>query len=185
LASSAGAENSAVTDPLPDLPEPDEISDVIKDLIQHTQTATAVSLASRMENWIEFLLKEEMPNLSSRLTERLFTGYGPLSSFSGKIDISFALGLIPQETYADLRAIKDIRNCFAHSKEVLHFRRPELAPIIQKLNGWSKDKDPQTLFAERCAACVEQIKVSLEPAIRRRTAKLISEQAAALRDKSA
>ena len=102
--------------------------------------------------------------LSSRLKERLYHGYGPLNSFSAKIDIAYAFSLIDDEIYNDLRAIKDIRNVFAHSKAVLNFNSPELKPHIQKLTGWSAKENPITLFMDRCKACVEDSKNHLSTA---------------------
>lgn len=56
-----------------------------------------------------------MRALSNNMAERIFDGYGPLSTFSAKIDVAFALDLIDADVHRDLRTIKDIRNCFAHT----------------------------------------------------------------------
>jgi DNA-binding MltR family transcriptional regulator len=122
-----------------------------------TETAVAVVLASRVEDWLAATIKTKMrDDLSSKLVERLFKGYGPLSSFSGKIDMAYAFSIFGVETYNDLRAIKDIRNRFAHSKEVIDFLSDDLAPDIQKLTGWTPQSKPIDLFMKRCKACVEE-----------------------------
>lgn len=45
---------------------------------------------------------------------KLFEGYGPLSSFNSKVVIAYRLGLISEYEYQSLQAIRKIRNNFAH-----------------------------------------------------------------------
>lgn len=47
-------------------------------------------------------------------TDELFNGYGPLSSFSGKINCAFAFKIIDESVHRDLDYIRKIRNHFAH-----------------------------------------------------------------------
>ena len=138
---------------------------IIQEMKLQTDTATAVVLASRVEDWLGEALKTKMrDDLSAKLKERLFQGYGPLSTFSAKIDIAYAFSMVEPAIYNDLRAIKDIRNRFAHSKNVVHFQSAELVPYIQKLTGWKTDSDYTDLFIERCKECIEACKPSLERA---------------------
>lgn len=59
-------------------------------------------------------------NLSNKETlhKRLFRHNGPLSTFSARIDMAFALYLIGEKTRHDLDIIRGIRNDFAHDLEV-------------------------------------------------------------------
>lgn len=56
--------------------------------------------------------------LSSPFKEKedgeLFSGYGPLSSFSSKTVLAYRLGLISDYEYKTLQVIRRIRNAFAH-----------------------------------------------------------------------
>jgi hypothetical protein len=57
----------------------------------HLQSNFAIVAGSVLEDMLAEALRVKMRDgLSARLKERLFSGYGPLSSFSGKIDIAFA-----------------------------------------------------------------------------------------------
>lgn len=47
--------------------------------------------------------------------DELFTGYGPLSSFSSRIIIASRLGLISDYEYRALQIVRKIRNSFAHN----------------------------------------------------------------------
>jgi DNA-binding MltR family transcriptional regulator len=104
-------------------------------------------------------------DLSSTLSDRLFKHYGPLKTFSGKIDIAYAFSIIDTETFGDLKAIKDIRNKFAHSTKIVQFSNPEVRPLIQKLSGWTAEAKQIDLFLDRCKACVDKFKplVKSEP----------------------
>jgi hypothetical protein len=55
--------------------------------------------------------------MASDEDKRMFDGArnGILGTFSNKIRVAYALGLLPPEAYADLLIINDIRNAFAHS----------------------------------------------------------------------
>jgi DNA-binding MltR family transcriptional regulator len=136
---------------------------LIQEMKLQTDTATAVVLASRVEDWLGAAILTKMrDDLSAKLRERLFRGYGPLSTFSAKIDFAYAFSIVETDIYNDLRAIKDIRNKFAHSNDVIHFQSPKLAPNIQKLTGWTKDSVPIDLFIDRCKACIEACEPTLE-----------------------
>lgn len=61
-----------------------------------------------------------------------------------------------------MRALREIRNVFAPTSDVVHFKSASLAPLFQKLNGWTKDSDPRTMFTERINACVDALKPHLK-----------------------
>jgi hypothetical protein len=115
-----------------------------------------------LEDWVAAAIKTKMRHLSKTLDARIFRGYGPLSTFSAKIDIGYALELFDDTICSDLRALKDIRNAFAHTTDLVFFRSKSVAPEFQKLSGWTKDRHPHELFRERVTACVEALKVPLK-----------------------
>jgi hypothetical protein len=63
----------------------------------------------------------------------LFTGYGPLASFSARVAISYNLKVINSDQRHDLGVIKDIRNKFAHNYLPLSFDTNEINMLCQKL----------------------------------------------------
>jgi DNA-binding MltR family transcriptional regulator len=137
----------------------EELMGVLRDSAQRSETAHAVVAAARVENWLQAAILTRMrAGLSKTVRERLFKGYGPLSSFSGKIDIAYAFSMFGPQTYNDLRAIKDIRNTFAHSNKEIHFRSDIVMRNVQKLTGWTKEADPINLFFERCKAGIDELK---------------------------
>lgn len=131
---------------------------MIKQLGERSDASYAIVAGSILEDWLEEAIRAKTIKLSSQLNERLFKGYGPMSTFSGKIDVAYAFGLFKEETYNDLRAIKNIRNRFAHTPQVIHFQSSELTPYLQALTGWEKDCTPYMLYSNRINACVDVLK---------------------------
>lgn len=65
-----------------------------------------------------------MPN-AERLT--------PPHDFRPRIDLAFALGLIPRDLYHDLDRIRQIRNVFAHALHGVSFQTTEIAHVCTTL----------------------------------------------------
>src|SRR5687768_8049155 len=63
--------------------------------------------------------------LSKKARERLLNYPGPLSSFAAKIDVAYALRLIPRPTHDSLHALRRLRNEVAHSSESFQLRGHE------------------------------------------------------------
>jgi hypothetical protein len=97
---------------------------------------TAVILqASNLERLLELLLQAKMRRpLARDVQERIFEGNGPLSTFSNKILIGYALELYGPVFKHDLEIIKDLRNGFAHVRLPLELTQPELAGMCAQLN---------------------------------------------------
>ncbi len=125
-------------------------------------TAIVIISTTILEDWITIAIKTKMRSISNTVHERIFSGYGPLSTFSAKIDIGYALNLYDEKILRDLRALKDIRNTFAHTTMPHFFKSPHVVSDFQKLTGWEKDIHPHQLFRNSVNACVDALKVSLQ-----------------------
>jgi DNA-binding MltR family transcriptional regulator len=93
----------------------------------------AIVGAAGMEERLEGALLTKLRPLSRQMKDRLFDGYGPLASFSAKIDMAYALEIIPKEIYDTLRNINRIRVAFAHPKTVISFTDEKVSPILNNL----------------------------------------------------
>lgn len=72
---------------------------------------------------------------SKTVIRSLLDGLGPLSSFSSKIKLCYALGFIAKWVYQDLEIIRKLRNQLAHDVGVARFDAPETTVLTQKLKG--------------------------------------------------
>lgn len=68
-----------------------------------------------IERGLERLIKSRLRRLNSKDKQAFFGPNGAFASLASKIRIAYALGIIGPATRADLSAINDIRNVFAHS----------------------------------------------------------------------
>jgi hypothetical protein len=94
----------SVADDYSNLPEQ------VAELAKQAHAGIALVVAGYVEEWLQKVLIHHMRPQSNKQLARLFEGYGPLSTFSGRADIAFGFNLIGREVYDDLRVIKDIRN---------------------------------------------------------------------------
>lgn len=102
----------------------------------HTHAGVAIVGAAIIEEQILRALLTKMRLLNGKMYKRLFDGYGPLSSFSGKIDMAYALQIITKETYDDLTTIRRLRNKFAHSMSLINFNSVEIRALFKKFSAF-------------------------------------------------
>lgn len=138
----------------------DELHKLLADLEQHGHAAHAVLVASILESRLATLLAAYMPNLSNRMQEKLFSGYGPLSSFSAKIDLAYALDLIPESLRRDLHVIREIRNEFAHSTVSIHFGSEPIKTMLLKFPDYKATTETKAVafLINKMGECLDVIR---------------------------
>ena len=97
--------------------------------------AAAILAAAYFEERLCDAIMRKFTTINKDLREKIFTGYGPLSTFSAKIDIARALGIYDQKTYNALHKIKKIRNMFAHASTPIEFNQQEIADLCRNLTS--------------------------------------------------
>jgi DNA-binding MltR family transcriptional regulator len=95
----------------------------------------AIILGAMLDNSLERLLLLHMEPLSKDERERLLYGGGPLSSFSAKIQIAFAFGLIGPKAKHDLDIFGEIRNVFGHAAHGVTFRNHSIKKRLTVLHA--------------------------------------------------
>jgi DNA-binding MltR family transcriptional regulator len=77
----------------------------------------------------------------------LFGPMKPLSGFSAKIRMGFALGLYGERTFHDLELLRELRNLFAHGKLAIDFNTPDVKRAINQFYCHSRGEiDPRKRF---------------------------------------
>jgi len=143
--------------------EIDRIKDeMLAKLSPNLDTIYAVRAASVLEDSLEKSIRLRMPFLSNTLAECLFEGYGPLSSFSAKIDIAFSFHYITQSVRQDMHAMRTLRNRFAHPKGELTFDSPGLDSIFAKFTTFKKNGERWTIVDEAMTQCMSFLKKDKE-----------------------
>ena len=97
-------------------------------------------------------------------TKQLTTGNGPITTFHSRILIARHFGLISDAIAAQINAIRDVRNHFAHSLEAHDFSEPwvkqkcEMLPLEERAN-------PEETRKRYQFACIRLASLLLEVAI--------------------
>src|SRR4051794_9454748 len=86
----------------------DALDDLISEINSGSDRSVAIVWAAMVEDALRIALTKLMPDLSSDTEKRFFEGEGPLSSFSSKILLGFALQTVKTIERTDLDKIREI-----------------------------------------------------------------------------
>src|SRR5690606_26151882 len=97
--------------PIFDYPEFNETFNKLFDKLLNESGRGALLIGtSYVEEHLEKFILRVLPNNQKNYTSRLLNYPGPLSSFSAKLELSFAFRLIPEDTYTALNNLRKFRN---------------------------------------------------------------------------
>lgn len=103
----------------------------IKKYRNESDRSIIILAVSYLENYLEYFLKKRL--VPHKVVKNLFEGYAPLTTLSAKIDIAFAIGLIPEEIYDELHLLRKIRNISAHEDNIVDFSNEKIVDLCSKL----------------------------------------------------
>lgn len=110
---------------------PDLSFDFILKLTNESERGAILIGASKVEVYLEKLILAVIPSGTKSYKSRLLNYPGPLSSFSGKIELPYAFRLIDKRVYDALNTLRKIRNEAAHSSEL--FSIQEFKEQLEKI----------------------------------------------------
>jgi DNA-binding MltR family transcriptional regulator len=109
---------------------------LIEEIEEQTDRGVAIVGAA----WVEEAMTAAIESLlhsDNKAWSRLFSGNGPLSTFSAKTDLCSLLGLVSATIKSDLHIIREIRNEFAH--QIVHrFEHTKLSFVSPHINDKCK-----------------------------------------------
>lgn len=108
----------------------DDLGPIMAELQKQSDRGAAIIAGSLLEQILETAIKGRLRALSTDQHKALFGRMAPLSTFSAKIEIGFAIGLYTEATYRNLNMLRQVRNEFAHKLGALSFDHPDIAKII-------------------------------------------------------
>ena len=113
----------------------DDVAASVADLSAESDRGAIIIAATQVEDMLEHRIVQFMPNAlaSPNLRKVIFEVDGPIASFSRKILIGHALGIIdaPYRRLTDI--VREIRNACAHSRKPISLATPELRAICEQL----------------------------------------------------
>ena len=118
----------------PDIYVAPELVAIQEEISNQTDRGAAILAGSILSEFLGRKILEKFTPTSNRRLVKLFEGFGPLASFSARIEIGYSIGAIDDDdTYHDLLVIKDIRNEFAHSIAPMTFQSDQIVKLVKKL----------------------------------------------------
>lgn len=130
-------------------PEFDALAGMLSEVKNETDRSLALVVSAWLDDALEHYIKSTMVDDAETL-KNLFATDRALGTFSAKINLAYALGLIPKVTASDLHSIRDMRNRFAHERGPITFAdqsmkdRCRALAIIESVNAASADAITET-----------------------------------------
>ncbi len=146
----------------------DEVFEFRHFLDAETDRGCALMAAAYLADQLEVLLRRTFVD-DKDVNDELLRPLGPLGSFSGRIEICYALGLLPNQTRRDLHLIRKIRNDFGHVAKVLTFAEPAISARCGELRHsvYEAEARPRAKFTNAvlgvCGAIRNAIKAASQP----------------------
>jgi DNA-binding MltR family transcriptional regulator len=94
----------------------------------------AALLADALEDLLRSFCRDRPEDVKATI-DPLFEGYAPLSTFSARIQIAFALGILPRQLRDKIDLVRRLRNDFAHEWGPIDFEDPKCASRLELLIG--------------------------------------------------
>ena len=93
---------------------------------------------SKVEEYLENFIVKLLPSQQKEYTGRLLNYPGPLSSFAGKIELTYAFRVIDKRLYNSLSTLRKLRNEAAHSSDTFYIQniREKLESIYDFEDGF-------------------------------------------------
>lgn len=95
--------------------------------------ASIILTAGVLEKFLVFQLNQNMPALNSDERSGIFQFEGPCGSFSSRIKMAQALGIVSRKHRRQLDMIREMRNVCAHAHPDVNFDTPEIRNAVYAL----------------------------------------------------
>jgi hypothetical protein len=133
---------------LEQVPTPQESQVAWENVRKDGSRGSVVLAGTLVEDRLRALLISRMaPGVEKDGPKDLFGSMKPLSTFSAKIRMGFALKLYGERTFHDLELLKKLRNLFAHGRLAIDFDTPAVKQAINQFYCHSRgERDPRKRF---------------------------------------
>lgn len=128
-------------------------------LSAETDRGVALVCAAYLDEELRALLEKTFVDVPNTVG-KLFEGTGPLATFSARIGLAFATGLLRGESHRALRLICKIRNDFAHEYGETSFVDQDISARCRELiplNPFVDEKDPRKLYIRAVLTVLAEI----------------------------
>ncbi len=141
---------------------PNEVLNLRNMLGKESDRGCVLSATAFLENELGRLLKSVLVQ-DDKLLKVLFEGYGPLATFSARIDLAYGLGYIAPLQRRDLHLIRKIRNIFAHRTGEVTFDDDDISSRCLELHHdvYNENLPPRKKFIRVAVGIAAPIHASI------------------------
>lgn len=110
----------------------ESVDQLSNELISESDRGVVIVLAAMLEEILEAFVRARLQKLDQipGLADKLFGAERPLSSFSAKIAMAAALGVVDEDLYRRIDGVRALRNACAHAQVGMRLDVPELAECL-------------------------------------------------------
>src|SRR5271165_48520 len=131
-------------------PTDDELKETLEAIVDDLpDRMVAIIMPSLVESDLEKLIIMNLPIKDRDTVAALTERDGALSTFFGKIDLSYALALISSASRNNLHCIRRIRNAFDHAPRPIAFTTEEVSQECSKLRSLKTGRTLSRKIPER------------------------------------
>jgi len=118
-----------------------QADEVLGDVVMaETDRGAVILLTTAIEDILARRLRKEMVDLSADEDARMFGPDAPLGSFSARIRLAYALGLIDRPVARMCDLLREMRNACAHSGRAVSFKNKELRDVFAAIWSYISDE---------------------------------------------
>lgn len=129
---------------------------IAQTLLKESDRGCAIMGAALLADALEDLLRSffrQAPEDVRGVIDPLFSGYAPLATFSARIQVAFAIGILPRDLRDKIEVVRKLRNSFAHEWGPIDFDDPRCTDRLAFLMAVKADDAPH---APKETAAVEK-----------------------------
>jgi hypothetical protein len=150
-------------------------------------------IVAQLENELEAAIVSAMPKMAPDVRSEMFERDGPVATFSRKISMAGALGIIGPKSRSNLKIIRHVRNAFAHAKIPIDFETDEVAGACSELHLIDPEapesqreyintfEGARPLFMDVCASMMLMLYAFTAASVSMASVKEVGQQSAKLR----
>lgn len=114
-------------------------------MVGETDRGAVIICASLIEDALAQRIRDNFVQLSSDETDSLFGAEAPIGSFSARIKLAYALGIIDRNHRQMCDLLRAMRNSCAHSRQMISFQDKALVDALDLLVRDLMDDKPSDL----------------------------------------
>jgi DNA-binding MltR family transcriptional regulator len=130
-------------------PEVSDLSEFLDEFNSESDRWAALSAASIIDEWLMKVIQNFLADVKA--SDDILNWFNaPLGTFSARIKMTYALGLLEKREYEEIEIIRKVRNEFWHKWRDINFETEMIVTLCSKLPwGWPKELEAKATTRQR------------------------------------